>query len=268
MTDRSEASRVDYGNWVSNRIIFSMFSLFLIFGLLSALEILVHIVSGGDVIGLILLILSVVFLCFTVYFIYARYLFSSQGHGIQDMILETLMDKIDWDGNGNVLDVGCGSGALAVKIAKRFKNARVAGIDYWGKMWEYTKKRCEDNAEIEGVGGRLSFSQASASSLPFDDRSFDLVVSNLVFHEVSDMKDKRDLVKEALRVVKKGGIFVFQDLFLIERFYGSVEDFLEIIKNWGIAEVKFENTSKSEFIPKVLKLPFMVGTIGMIYGKK
>ena len=54
----------------------------------------------------------------------------------------------------------------------------------------------------------MTFQKASASKLPFADESFDVVVSNLTFHEVKDVKDKREVVREALRVVKKGGIFV------------------------------------------------------------
>jgi len=49
-------------------------------------------------------------------------------------------------------------------------------------------------------------------------------VSNLVFHEVKDTEDKRLVVKEALRVVKKGGDFAFQDLFHEEKIYGDIDD--------------------------------------------
>ena len=58
------------------------------------------------------------------------------------------------------------------------------------------------NAEIEGLGDPTEFRKASVSALPFGDAAFDLVVSNLTFHEVSDMKDKRELIKEALHFIK------------------------------------------------------------------
>ncbi|MFC1863087.1 class I SAM-dependent methyltransferase [Thermodesulfobacteriota bacterium] len=75
---------------------------------------------------------------------------------------------------------------------------------------------------MDGVAERVTFVRAYASYLPFDDEAFDVVVSNLVFHEVRDVKDKKLLIKEALRVVKKGGWFVFQDLFLWKQVYGGV----------------------------------------------
>jgi hypothetical protein len=49
---------------------------------------------------------------------------------------------------------------------------------------------------LEGVAGHVVFQKASASSLPFEEGAFDTVVSNLVFHEVSDVKDRKELLHE------------------------------------------------------------------------
>jgi ubiquinone/menaquinone biosynthesis C-methylase UbiE len=153
-------------------------------------------------------------------------------------------------------------------MAKRFPTARVTGIDYWGGKWEYSRAVCERNATIEGVGDRVNFQKASASALPFEAGSFDAAVSNLVFHEVSDTKDKRDLIEEALRVVRKGGAFAFQDLFLVPRLYGDVKDLLEVIRSWGIESVEFLDTAHSGIVPKALRFRFMLGSIGILYGVK
>ena len=142
------------------------------------------------------------------------------------------------------------------------------GIDYWGEQWEYSKKVCERNAEIEGVADRVTFQKASAAALPFEDARFDAIVSNLVFHEVGGVKDKKELIREALRVLKKNGSFVFQDLFLWNRIYGEIKELIRSLQSWNVQKVEFINTSESSFIPMVLKLPFMVGTIGMMVGEK
>lgn len=118
------------------------------------------------------------------------------------------------------------------------------------------------------MADQTDFSKASAASLPFEDNYFDAVVSNFVFHEVRDSKDKREVIKEALRVVKKDGVFAFQDLFLVKSIYGEVDDLLATIRSWGIRNIEFVNTSTNSFIPRLLKLPFMVGSIGIIYGTK
>jgi ubiquinone/menaquinone biosynthesis C-methylase UbiE len=141
-------------------------------------------------------------------------------------------------------------------------------VDYWGKKWEYSKNTCERNAKIEGESERVTFQKASATSLPFDDGYFDAAVSNFVFHEVSDAKDKREVIREALRVVKKGGKFPFQDEFFVKHFYGNPDDLIAIIKSWGISKVEFVQTRDADFIPRALKLPLLSGTIAIIAGEK
>jgi ubiquinone/menaquinone biosynthesis C-methylase UbiE len=256
---------VQYGNWVSVRIIGICFAVAFVFGVIAAL---IWPLWGAMVWGIVLAFITAVFLACGFYFIRARYLFSDNGAGIQKKILDTFLEHIYWNGRGNVLDIGCGSGLLAVRIAQKYKDAKVAGIDYWGKGWEYSKSQCETNAAVEGVGDRTAFAQASASELPYPDKSFDLVVSNLVFHEVKDSRDKRALIYEALRVVKKGGAFVLQDLFLLKPYFGEMDELAARLRESGIQEVHFEDTSKAPFIPKALKLPFMLGTVGILYGVK
>jgi len=54
----------------------------------------------------------------------------------------------------------------------------------------------------------------------------------------------------------------------VERMYGKPDDLTAAIKSWGIDEVKFQNTSNQSFIPGPMKLPFMVGEIGILRGRK
>jgi SAM-dependent methyltransferase len=250
-----QTAEPEYGNWVSTKLIYGSIALSIPFFALS-------LVFPLFVVGAIPFLLSFA------YFAYARYMFSQRGGNLQALIRNLVVEHLDWGGEGKALDIGCGNAPLAIELAKRYPSAHVTGIDYWGGMWEYSKTVCERNAEIEGVANRVTFQKASASALPFDDESFDAAVSNLVFHEVGDVKDKRELIKEALRVVKTGGAFAFQDLFLLKRHFGEVDDLVAMIKSWGIKDVAFADTSESEFIPKALRLPFMVGRIGIIYGKK
>lgn len=245
-----------YGNWVSARLIYIPGALTLVFLVLSL------------VFALPLLIMSAVFFLPFVYFAYARYRFAQKEVNIPSKIQNLLLDRLEWDGDGKAIDIGCGNGAVTIRIAKKFPFAQVTGIDYWSGVWEYSKGVCERNAQIEGVAGRVTFQKASAAALPFEDEWFDAVASNLVFHEIRGIKDKRELIREALRVVKKGGTFAFQDLFLWKRVFGEVDDLLEAIRSWGIARIEFVDTSNSDFIPQGLKLPFMLGTIGILYGQK
>ena len=249
------SEKPNYGNWVSRRLIYVPGAFGLIF-------------VGLAIMFPVLSVVAALFLCVCLYFAYARYLFSPQGRNVQDQVRGLVLANLDWNGAGQILDIGCGSGSLTIALAKKYPGASVVGIDHWGEQWEYSKKVCEKNAEIEGVAERVTFQKASAAALPFDDDRFNAVVSNLVFHEVSGVKDKRELVREALRVTKKGGKFALQDLFMWKRIYGEPEALVEAIKSWEVKKIEFIDTSNSAFIPAVLKLPFMVGTIAMIVGEK
>ena len=202
------------------------------------------------------------------YFAAARFLFSAKGGNLQDQVQELVIKQIDWDGKGKVLDIGCGNGPLTIKIARCYPEAQITGIDYWGDSWDYSMQICTRNAQASGVAERTTFRRASASDLPFEDESFDLIVSNLVFHEIRDITDKREAIREAMRVLKRGGVFVLQDLFLLKPFYGSPEELVNTLRGWGVSEVEFIRTCDEAFIPGLVKLPFMLGTLAILRGKK
>jgi SAM-dependent methyltransferase len=259
--NKLKANEPDYGNWVTMRELYTLGAVAIFFLILSF------------VFPIALAAAAAFFVAFA-YVAFMRYTFSPRGGNLQAKIWELLLDHVDWDGEGQALDIGCGNGPLAIAVAKKFPKAHVTGIDYWGGTRfknvyskAYSKQACERNAQIEGVADRVTFQRASASALPFDDESFDAAVSNFVFYLVSEASDKRDLIKESLRVVKKGGAFAFQDPFLSKRVYGNVEELLQTIRSWGVSRVEFIDTSGAGFIPVVLRTPFM-RRIGILYGRK
>jgi tRNA A58 N-methylase Trm61 len=181
----------NYGNWVPNKPLIFLLVLTLLFGSLSFLP--VHIS-----IRVILGVLSVVFLLILLYFYWSYHVFGRNGGAFQKKLLTLVVDKLPWDGQGKALDIGTGAGPLAISLAKEYLGAKVTGIDYWGKSWSYAEEMCKRNVAIERVDERVTFQNASAASLPFDDGEFDATVSNFTFHEVRDVKDKREVIREAL----------------------------------------------------------------------
>jgi SAM-dependent methyltransferase len=247
--------KVDFGNWMSVKMIVVAGILTLSCFGLAFLHWAFWIPAG-------------LFLVIALYFAAARYMFSPMGGNIQDKVQELLLSNVDWDGSGKALDIGCGNGPLSVKLACKYPQAQVLGVDSWGGNWDYSLQVCRRNAELSGVADRVSFKQVEVSSLPFEDDSFDLVVSNLVFHEVREAADKRQPIREALRVLKPGGQLVLQDLFLLQPYFGTPDELMESLRGWGADQVEFMRTCDEPFIPGWLKLPFMLGTIAILRGVK
>ena len=124
-----------------------------------------------------------------------------------------VLDELRLQGDEEVLDVGCGRGAVLLMAAQHLSTGQAVGIDLWkrseqsGNSIEATKR----NALLEGVADRVELSTADMTSLPFEDESFDLVTSNLAIHNVEG--DKRDkAIEEAIRVLRPGGRLMIADI--------------------------------------------------------
>ena len=106
--------------------------------------------------------------------------------------------------NEAVLDVGCGTGTLALAIAESAPAATVTGIDPSPEMVE----RAQGKAAKERR--HLTFQVAVVEDLPFGNESFDLVTSSLMWHHLTpELKQKA--VAEVRRVLKPGGRLLLMD---------------------------------------------------------
>ena len=106
----------------------------------------------------------------------------------------------------HVLDIGTGPGYLAFAAAKMVgPGGRAVGIDASPEMIERALARAEHH------GSRAEYAVASAEALPFDDASFGVVVSRLVFHHLPG-ELKSQALAEIARVLKPGGRVVIVDL--------------------------------------------------------
>lgn len=104
-----------------------------------------------------------------------------------------------------ILDLGCSAGAASAAYADRFPQAEVHALDIGAGMLRYA------HARAEALGVAVHFHQMDAAELKFEDGSFDLVVSHNMLHEIGPEKRRRAMA-EALRVVRPGGLVIFQDV--------------------------------------------------------
>lgn len=106
----------------------------------------------------------------------------------------------------NILDGGCGPGNMTLEIAKIVKPGKVIGLD----IEEEQFKKSDEKARNEDLDN-LCFVKGNAQKLPFEDSSFDLVLYHaLLFH----LSKPKKALKEAYRVLKKGGIICCRDSYM------------------------------------------------------
>ena len=115
-----------------------------------------------------------------------------------------LLDEADLRAREQVLDVGCGTGTLAIMAAQRAPTATISGLD--GDVAVLERARLKAHR----AGVEIHLDHGSADALPFADGSFDVVLSSLLFHHLTTAT-KRQALAEAYRVLTPGGRMVLAD---------------------------------------------------------
>ena len=113
--------------------------------------------------------------------------------------LEKALSGIPEDFSGKLLEVPVGTGVLTMPVYKDLPEAEITCLDYSAAMMETAQKR----AEHAGIN-HITFAQGDVGALPFEDESFDIVLSLNGFHA---FPDKEAAWRETYRVLKKGGTF-------------------------------------------------------------
>ncbi len=97
-----------------------------------------------------------------------------------------------------ILDLGCGTGTLAIQVKRREPGAELVGLDADPEMLSQARVKAEQ------AGVELTLAEGMSDELPFEDESFDRVLSTLFFHHL-DPEPKRRTAREIARVLRRGG---------------------------------------------------------------
>jgi arsenite methyltransferase len=143
-----------------------------------------------------------------------------------------LLTGMDLRGDEQVLDLGCGRGAVLLTAAKLVPRGRAVGVDIWrADQTGNSMQATWANADAEGVADRVELHTRDMTDLEFPDESFDLVVSNLAIHNLPSNDARRSAIDEAVRVLRPGGHVVIADL-------GFTRLYATRLRQCGMADVR------------------------------
>lgn len=157
---------------------------------------------------------------------------------------EKLMDSLGMRGTETVLDVGCGRGLLLNAAARRLTTGKAVGIDLWqsadqsGNHPDATLA----NARAEGVADRVEVKTGDMRKLSFEDRTIDVVVSNLAIHNIPNKEGRAKAVQEIARVLKPQGQVALVD-------FQRTDEYAQTLQALGWREVNRSGLKFQMFPP-------------------
>jgi ubiquinone/menaquinone biosynthesis C-methylase UbiE len=154
---------------------------------------------------------------------------------------------------GKALEIGPGPGFISLELAKLLPEMDIVGLDLSETMIEMAEK----NAQVHGLTDRVRFEQGDAADMPFEDDSFDLIVSSGSLHHWD--KPAR-IFNEIHRVLKPSGSALIFDL-RGDAPKESVDEMARAIDSkvmrWGLRHSFAEGYTAQEIEKIVGKTPFV-----------
>jgi SAM-dependent methyltransferase len=137
-------------------------------------------------------------------------------------IWERELDRAGLQGNEQLLDLGCGRGAVLIAAARRLPTGRAVGADRWTRDQSGNRPEVTlANAAAAGVADRVEVHTADMTTLPFPDDSFDVVTSAMAIHNIPSPEGRCRAVDEAMRVLRPGGQLLIADPWPMARKYAA-----------------------------------------------
>ncbi len=148
-------------------------------------------------------------------------------------IVEKIQSQIPWRGDEQVLDVGTGSGILLVGCGQKLTTGHGIGIDIWlPDAGGGTPELFQHNIKVEGLADKLELQNVDVREMPFEDGSFDVIVSSLAMHHVgAGSAERLRGIREMIRTLKPGGYIALYDL------SGVLKDGIRLLEDQGFSTI-------------------------------
>lgn len=164
-----------------------------------------------------------------------------------------LADQAGIAAGHRTLDIGCGTATLSILLKQKQPNAVIVGIDGDAKILQIAKKKAHK------AGVEITFDEGMSFDLPYEDESFDRIVSSLFFHHLS-RESKLETLHEVNRVLKPDGEFHVADWGLpTSRLMRGVSYLIQFLDGFETTADNFNG-----FLPKLITdagFPFVEETV-------
>jgi ubiquinone/menaquinone biosynthesis C-methylase UbiE len=135
---------------------------------------------------------------------------------VRDVVYKKrLIDQARIQPGQHVLDLGCGTGTLAIMVKQAEPKAEVTGLDADPQMLGVARAKAVERAAT------VTFDQGMANALPYPDAAFDRVLSSLMIHHLKTA-DKGKTARELYRILKAGGQLHVVDFGKPQTLYGKL----------------------------------------------
>lgn len=261
--------KANYFNWVPKYMIKTVKIITFILWISTAF-LLYQYISREELSTLIGFSILLVISCIALYMLYRfTYMYNVFDFNNKDAISWKIIHYVSsymiLNSNSKILDVGCGSGALTIDVAKKNRNSSIVGCDRWGKDYkDFSNDICMHNAKAEGVDN-VTFIKGDAKKLPFKDNEFDGLVSNYVYHNIPG--NRTDYLVESLRCLKPGAAFAIHDIFTKAK-YGDLNKLTETLKQHGVKELEFIDTTDGTCMTRKESLKTFCNGSKLLLGRK
>lgn len=134
------------------------------------------------------------------------------------MITPALKSKLKK--GSSILDLGCGNGRLLYPLSLRYRSVNFVGVDFSAAMLRFAMD-----------GKNIMYARNDGVTIPFDDNYFEGGYSMIMFQHIPN-ENFEGYLKEVYRVLKPGGIFIFQFVEGVQQHFLSHHAILEEVLTW------------------------------------